>query len=435
MKEKLLKSINWVLGKNVNSDQSTPQDVNNTHIKLKQLKILVAVLLVAALSVGTATLFIKSKALKRSKQVAEDQVLTVELADKNLDPEKHWRNYFEDRQDQVAKDLEKRLQELSEAQAEVINKTNLRIAEELAQTKEKLDMAQRELASASLDLQRVARFDQNTKNLDAYTENTLEEQDFDLGVEFDKPKSAKNYIPEGTYFTGHLLGGLAVSTGLNTPDENATPVSIKLMGRFDARGRLTTNLSSLNKTDLQHCRIMGSAYGDLSSERAIIRLEKMICEQSGVYITSKIAGQIFGSDGLNGVKGTVVATSSKHIKNAAIGGLISGVAGAAKGQDGSTISGAGLIQTKKKGAKNLLGEGVLQGASNAGDKIADYYLRQAEAMSPILTVPSGARINAQITKGFFVGEVSTHRKIKAARSDNTSNAADIKEDNKSEYME
>ena len=180
---------------------------------------------------------------------------------------------------------------------------------------------------------------------------------------------------------------------------------------------------------------MGSAYGDLSSERAIIRLEKMICEQSGVYITSKIAGQIFGSDGLNGVKGTVVATSSKHIKNAAIGGLISGVAGAAKGQDGSTISGAGLIQTKKKGAKNLLGEGVLQGASNAGDKIADYYLRQAEAMSPILTVPSGARINAQITKGFFVGEVSTHRKIKAARSDNTSNAADIKEDNKSEYME
>ena len=83
----------------------------------------------------------------------------------------------------------------------------------------------------------------------------------------------------------------------------------------------------------------------------------------------------------------------------------------------------------------MLGEGVLQGASNAGDKIADYYLRQAEAMSPILTVPSGARINAQITKGFFVGEVSTHRKIKAARSDNTSNAADIKEDNKSEYME
>ena len=436
MKEKLIKGVNWVLGKNINSLDVKPVNLNNVSIRLKQLKILVAALLVASLIIGSATLFIKSKAANRSKKVVEEQVLTVELADKNLDPEKHWRNYFEDRQEQVAKDLDKRLQELSEAQAEVINKTNLRIEEELAQSKEKLDMAQRELASASLDLQKAARFDQNSQATDIYTESELASQDFDAEVEFDKPKSAKNYIPEGTYFTGHLLGGIAVSTGLNTPDENATPVAIKLMGRFDPHGRLTTNLSTLNKMDLQNCRIMGSSYGDLSSERAIIRLEKMVCEQDGVYITSKIAGQIFSSDGLNGVKGTVVATSSKHIKNAAIGGLISGMAGAAKGQDGSTISGAGLIQTKKKGAKSLLGEGVLQGTSNAGDKIADYYLRQAEAMSPILTVPSGARINAQITKGFFVGEVSTHRKIKAARTDNTnSSSSDIKEDIKSEYVE
>jgi conjugal transfer pilus assembly protein TraB len=439
MKVKLAKGINWVFGQNVNANQRKSVDVNNINIKLKQLKILVAVFLIAGLVIGLVTLFIKSKSLKRSKKVVEEQVLTVELADKNLDPEKHWRNYFEDRQDRVAKDLEKRLQELSEAQAEVISKTNQRIEQELAETKEKLEMAQRELADASLELQRAARFDQNSSDLDISTVAELEERDFDAEVEFDKPRSAKNYIPEGTYFTGHMLGGIAVSTGLNTPDENATPVVIKLMGRFDYQGRLTTNLSPLNEMALENCRIMGSSYGDLSSERAIIRLEKMICEQDGVYITSKIAGQIFGSDGLNGVKGTVVAMSSKHIKNAAIGGLISGVAGAAKGTDGSTISSAGLIQTKKKGVKNLLGEGALQGASNAGDKIADYYLRQAEAMSPILTVPSGVRINAQITKGFFVGEISTHRKIKAARTDNSSNVADIKtdikEDNKSEYIE
>ena len=449
MKEKLLNSINWVLGKNINSDAAKPVDVNNvsninnSNIRVKQLKILLAVTLSSVLIVGSAVLFIKSKTLKRTKKVVEEQVLTVELADKNLDPEKHWRNYFEDRQEQVAKDLEKRLQELSKEQVELINKTNQRIEQELAETKEKLDAAGRELASASVDLQRATKFEQTIHSTDIYTESELGIQDFDSEVEFDKPKSAKNYIPEGTYFTGHMLGGIAVSTGLNTPDENATPVAIKLMGRFDPKGRLTTNLSSLNKTDLQNCRIMGSAYGDLSSERAIIRLEKMVCERDGVYITSKIAGQIFGSDGLNGVKGMVVATSSKHIKNAAIGGLISGIAGAAKGQEGSSISGAGLIQTKKKGAKNLLGEGVFQGASNAGDKIADYYLRQAEAMSPILTVPSGARINAQITKGFYVGEISTHRKIKAARSDNSNSSpnsspsysSDIKEDNRSEYNE
>ena len=160
---------------------------------------------------------------------------------------------------------------------------------------------------------------------------------------------------------------------------------------------------------------MGSAYGDLSSERAIIRLEKLVCEENGLYQTSKIAGQVFGPDGYNGIKGTVVSTSSKHIKNAALGGLISGLSGAAKGQDGASITGAGLISTKKKGVGDMLEQGALQGASNAGEKVADYYLRQAEAMSPVLTIDSGVRVNAQITKGFFVGEVGTHKKIKNAK--------------------
>jgi hypothetical protein len=438
--DKLIKGFKWVLRLPSASLKENPGAINNINIRLKQLKIFLAVVITAGLIIGLSALFIKSKAASRSKQVVEKPTLTVELADKNLDPEKHWRNYFEDRQTQMAKDLEKRMQELSEGQLEMINKTNERIEQELATTKEKLAMAQKELTSSRLNLEKATRKEQIDHGANIYLEAELGEQDFEHEVELDKPKSAKNYIPEGTYFTGHLLGGIAVSTGLNTPDENATPVAIKLTAKFDTHGRLTTNLSPLNNMDLQNCRIMGSSYGDLSSERAIVRLEKMICEQDGVYITSKIAGQIFGPDGLNGVKGTIVSTSSKHIKNAAIGGLISGISSAAKGQEGASISGAGLITTKKKGAKNLLGEGALQGTSNAGEKIADYYLRQAEAMSPILTVPSGVRINAQITKGFFVGEVSTHRKIKADRATtatttNRINSSDIKPDSKSEYME
>lgn len=440
MKDKLIKGFKWVLRLPSASLKENPGAINNINIRLKQLKILLAGVITTGLIIGSSALFIKSKAASRSKQVVEKPTLTVELADKNLDPEKHWRNYFEYRQTQMAKDLEKRMQELSEGQLEMINKTNERIEQELATTKEKLAMAQKELTSSRLDLEKATRKEQIDHGANIYLEAELGEQDFEHEVELDKPKSAKNYIPEGTYFTGHLLGGIAVSTGLDTPDENATPVAIKLMAKFDTHGRLTTNLSPLNNMDLQNCRIMGSSYGDLSSERAIVRLEKMVCEQDGVYITSKIAGQIFGPDGLNGVKGTIVSTSSKHIKNAAIGGLISGISSAAKGQEGASISGAGLITTKKKGAKNLLGEGTLQGTSNAGEKIADYYLRQAEAMSPILTVPSGVRINAQITKGFFVGEVSTHRKIKADRATtaaatNRINSSDIKPDTKSEYME
>ena len=295
----------------------------------------------------------------------------------------------------------------------------MRIEEELSSTKEKLDMAQRELASASLDLQRAARFDQNTKNLDVYTENTLEEQDFDLGVEFDKPKSAKNYIPEGTYFTGHLLGGLAVSTGLNTPDENATPVSIKLMGRFDAKGRLTTNLSSLNKTDLQHCRIMGSAYGDLSSERAIVRAEVLSCTDpvSELIYTTKIAGLIHGDDGMNGIKGKVIQTSGKHLKNAIVGSMISGFAGSAKGQDQMIITSFGAGATKKKGMGDMLQEKAFAGASNAAEKIADYYIKQAESMSPVLLVSGGTKVDIVFTKGVYLSALDVQEKLEQSRQE------------------
>ena len=232
-------------------------------------------------------------------------------------------------------------------------------------------------------------------------------QGFDNDTEFDMPKSAADYVPEGTYFTGYLLGGIVVSTALGAADENSTPVNIQLKGRG--------NLAKQNGLDISKCRIIGSAYGDLSSERAFIRLEKMVCEEDGMYITSEIAGDVHGPDGFNGIKGTVVSTGAKHIKNAAIGGLISGLAGSAKGQEGINITSGGLVSTKSKGFKDMATGGLLSGASNAGEKIADYYLRQAESMSPVLTIPGGVRVNPQIIKGFFIGQVNTHRKIKAKR--------------------
>jgi hypothetical protein len=435
MKEIMFKYVRRLTGKDQalaqdNSKQDKPKQDNNTNIRLKQLRMLVAVILAIALLIGGVVMFLGKKKQSKTNKESEEPILKVELADKNLDPEKHWRNYFEEKQEHLIKDVDLRLAEIAKTQAQALQTNNQRIEEELQNTKAKLAMAQRELASASLDLKRVASSEQKRAVQTDSEQSELAVQEFNNEVEYDRPKSVKNYIPEGTYFTGHLLGGIAVSTGLNTPDENATPVTLKLIKRSVA-GRSTTNLSPLNKLQLENCRIIGSSYGDLSSERAIIRLEKMVCEQDGVYITSKIAGQIFGPDGLNGVKGTIVSTSSKHVMNAAIGGVIGGVSSAAKGQDSALVNPAGMMMTKKKGAKSLLAEGGMQGVSSAGDKIADYYLRQAEAMSPILTVPSGVRINAQITKGFFVGEVGTHKKIKAARKSNSYNSST----GQSEYME
>jgi ElaB/YqjD/DUF883 family membrane-anchored ribosome-binding protein len=153
MKEKLRRCISWALGKQENSVNKSllPADeqINNANVLIKQFKTVLSVLLIGAVVAGGVILFIQGREeRKTNKQVVKDPVLTVELADKNLDPEKHWRNYFEDRQNKLSKEINERLKLLETAQEESSNKVNNRIEEELSETKEKLSMAQRELASA-----------------------------------------------------------------------------------------------------------------------------------------------------------------------------------------------------------------------------------------------------------------------------------------------
>lgn len=391
-----------------NEDFGLGEVLNNKSLKTKQHLLLSLVLIGVLGATCMAILFLQTKTTKK-KKIDRPVDLKIELADKALDPEVHWRNYYEEQREQDKKDFEARLKQLEDQQAEVLNSTKKQVEEDLADTKEKLLMAQKELETAGVALQRVASEEEARINsAPPHLEPSMNEVNYATEIEFDEPKSIKNYIPEGTYFNGYLLGGIVVSTAMNTADENATPVSIRLKTRG--------NLSSENTLDISKCRIMGSAYGDLSSERAVIRLEKMVCETDGMYVTSKLAGIVYGPDGFNGIKGSVVSTSTKHLKNAMVGGVISGLSSIAKGQEGMNISSAGLLSTKNQSFKDLATGGIAGGVSNAGDKLAEYYLKQAESMSPVLTIPAGVRIQAHITKGFSVGEVGTVGKIKAERN-------------------
>lgn len=328
---------------------------------------------------------------------------------------------------------------MEEAQKDMLSSIKNTLQQELQETKEKLNQAQMDLSNASLDFQMLSQNKSNTEVSSMnYIDANISEEEFDSGTQFDIPKPINSFVPEGTYFTGYLLGGVVVSTGLNAPQDNAVPVTIKLVPRLDKEGVNTTNLALANNIDLGKCRIMGSAYGDLSSERAIVRLEKMICEVGGSYVTSDIAGQIFGPDGFNGLKGTVIATSNKHIANASIASVIAGLSSSLKGQEATNVTASGILQIPGKSAGALLGSGAINGATNASDKLAEYFLRQAESMSPVLTIPAGVRINAQITKGFFVGELNIRKKISAARkasSNNTSKNNTNNTNNANNFME
>lgn len=222
------------------------------------------------------------------------------------------------------------------------------------------------------------------------------------------PVSSHTHIPATSYVSGHLLGGIAVSTSVNSASE-PIPVIIKLTGR----GNLPKDLA----VNVKDCRLLASCYGDISSERAIVRAEELICEnrQAGLYTATKVSGVIYGDDGANGIRGTVVSMSDKHLKNALVGGVLSGFAGTAKGKEGVNLSALGVIGTKSKGMKDMAQDGIMNGASSAAEKLADYHIKLAENISPVILVSGGTKVDVVFTKTVQIGSSNVDEIIKAER--------------------
>ncbi|WP_425363583.1 hypothetical protein [Candidatus Tisiphia endosymbiont of Hybos culiciformis] len=236
----------------------TEEIIANPAIRYKQYNLL---LLIFGSSI-IAVLVLISLMQGKNKQKAiindnDNPKPKLEVASEALDPEKMWRNHFEDLLNDNKRKFDERLQGAETNFIEKEQKLQEEIKLELAKMHVQLNFAKSELISATEELKRMQQIhqeaEQNVKDLT--NDANISAVDLNSQIEFDKPKDAKIYIPETSYVSGYLLGGLAVSTALNTPDENASPVVIRLT----ERGNLPKNFN----LDISTCRILGSSYGDL----------------------------------------------------------------------------------------------------------------------------------------------------------------------------
>ena len=352
----------------------------------------------------------------QARQVDEDEpktALNLEVASNALDSEKMWRNYFEEKLEANKKQSEKKIQLIEDSLNEQSSAYQQQLKDEIKKLKQQMQYLADEQSASKLQLNNIKSQSvrDNSDNNQGYKKqepanikvNAMYKNDY-----YDIPKSARNFIPETSYVKGVLLGGISVSTAMGSSSE-PVPVIIKITDR----GNLPKNFNM----DVRQCQILGSSYGDISSERAIIRAETLSCNdirQELIY-TTKVAGLVYGDDGFNGIKGKVIQTSSKHLKNAMIGGMISGFSGPAQGQDQFSISSMGIINSKKKNIGDMAQESALRGLGNASEKLADYYIKQAEAMSPVLMVPGGSRVDVVFTKGVYFGAQDVEEKLRKAR--------------------
>jgi conjugal transfer pilus assembly protein TraB len=203
-------------------------------------------------------------------------------------------------------------------------------------------------------------------------------------------KTPGTYLPSGSFVRAVLLAGLNAPTG-GQAQSNPHPVLLRLVDH--------AQLPNQFRLQAKDCLIVGSGYGDLSSERAYIRTESLSCvSPSGEALDLPIKGYVAGEDGKAGVMGRLITKQGQVLANALIAGIGSGL-GQAFQQSASTtsISPLGATSSVKQGEE--FKAGISSGVGKAMDRLAQYYIALAEKLYPVVEVDAGRMVEVVITKG------------------------------------
>jgi conjugal transfer pilus assembly protein TraB len=212
-------------------------------------------------------------------------------------------------------------------------------------------------------------------------------------------KTPGTYLPSGSFVRAVLLAGLNAPTG-GQAQSNPHPVLLRLVDH--------AQLPNQFRLKAKDCLIVGSGYGDLSSERAYIRTESLSCvSPGGESLDLPIKGYVAGEDGKAGVMGRLITKQGQVLANALIAGIGSGL-GQAFQQSATTTSTSPLGSTSTVKSGEEFKAGISSGVGKAMDRLAQYYISLAEKLYPVVEVDAGRLVDVVITKGAMLpmGEAS-----------------------------
>lgn len=205
-------------------------------------------------------------------------------------------------------------------------------------------------------------------------------------------KNNDTYVPPGTYATAVILGGADADASVNGQTHEA-PLLFKLLdnGKIPGGGH----------SKLKHCVVIASTYGDISSERALVRLKHISCKSgANTTIDEEVEGWAW-YHGKSGIKGLPYMGDGPMMTWAFLGGSIQGVANAlAYNQTTQSISALGSTTTVNSG--DAMQYGAYSGMATAGNTLANYYIKRADQYHPVIQVGAGNKVTIVFQTGFFI---------------------------------
>lgn len=224
--------------------------------------------------------------------------------------------------------------------------------------------------------------------ISSFTEVVPEEE-----IDPSKQKEESFYLPTGAILTGVLINGMDAPTS-NGARKDPFPSTLRIQKEAILPNRF--------RADIRECFLILGGYGDLSAERAYLRSETLSCvREDGGVIEASLDGYAVGEDGKAGVRGRLVSKQGQMIARSMVAGFMGAAAQAFDVNPVPVVNTDPGSSTdyQQVWSSDALQGAAAKGASNALDRVAQFYVDMAENIFPVIEVDAGRQVEIIVTKG------------------------------------
>ncbi|MEY0599537.1 F-type conjugal transfer pilus assembly protein TraB [Providencia alcalifaciens] len=216
----------------------------------------------------------------------------------------------------------------------------------------------------------------------------------------DNSLPALPYIPSGSFAKAMVIEGADANASV-TGNSNPSPMQFRLTGKLI--------MPNNEEYDLSGCAVTAGVYGDISSERGLVRTDRLSCKLFGHTIDMPFKGHV-SFMGKNGIKGEPVIRNGELVGYAFGGGFIEAV-GSGFSKVGSETVGIGASSTTTMA--DVMRGGVGGGVQQSGKMLSEYFIKRAEQYHPVIPIGAGIEITVVFQEGFQLEFIEQMRKKKS----------------------
>lgn len=191
-------------------------------------------------------------------------------------------------------------------------------------------------------------------------------------------------VPAGSILSAFLLTGMEAPSGTRS-EKNPLPVLMRI--------KLDAIMPNYARADVKECHLLGSAVGELATQRIQVRGETVSCILAdNSALEGSVKFFLADNDGKAGLRGKLVTRSGQMLSRAAGAALAQGLSGALTA---GVSSGSG---TSVNLGGQSIASGAMQGAADGFDMLTEYYISLAEETFPVIEVPNGRWVDVILTE-------------------------------------